>query len=586
LYGQTILSSSDGFYNISSGIGGVGSSPGDIAPDRDWNDRSGSGGGGAAIESIYPNSISGAIDTLQTDGGDGFPGTGSGAGGGGAAEAGFDGTAGSTAVGGNGGDGIGLNLTGTTIYYGAGGAGFGPGGAGNGGEQGGGDSGGFSTGSYYGAGGGAWAGPTQLVTYPWGTYQSNGLGGYGAVIISYKWKFNTSPDDNIVIRGLNQFYDMYSLDSYDGTGSLVYSIWNEGTASLGNSTGWEYNTTVLDGSGSLEVVSSSLHPYVLTQPESSSAISVIQTWFSNNVVYDASSSSYPILTDEQFGTSSFGMYAGNRATYDEAVVIRIGDTEIITEPDTAGDFVPRTGFHISQFSYNQNTNQLLWYMDGYSGSATVNEDIDIRDITLSFNSSSLVSYPDGNPTYPSASQALEYVIEHSGSLDLEYQFVMPQTGQILSGSIDNNRKHIMASTVTPTITSGTGSIHSGSAVDYYPSASIYPGRSANVTFDRAFDASQTRWWWMFYNPLTCQWQAETRTSFGTGLIVNPAQNTFITYPSYDTNIVQTFTGFNDCIERPPVGLGDDSSYNLTAIYTASLTWEEMKHNDDFLFPRY
>jgi len=596
-YGQTIVSASDASLYISSGMGGRGSAPitfGGNDTMNDWNDRSGSGGGGAAIEAIGPGGyITGGYDTQQTDGGDGYDGTGSAGGGGGAAEAGYDGTGGATAKGGEGGDGIRLNYDGVLRYYGGGGAGYGPGGAANGGLGGGGNSGiGLSTGSFYGAGGGAWIGPSQGATTPFGfSYIVNGIGGDGAVIINYKWKFNTSPSDNIVIRGLSQFYDMYDTNSYDGTGSLVYSLWNEGTASLGNVQGWEYNTTVLDGSGSLEVVTSSLHPYVTTEPTSSTSISVLQTWFSNNVIYDASSSSYPIISDEQFGTSSFGMYAGDDTTYGEAVVIKIGDTEIATESGSAGNFVPRGGFHISQFSYNQTTNELLWYVDGYSGSATVNEDIDIRDITLSFNSSSLVSYPDGNPTYPSASQATEYEVQmlNDSFSDFTFTFVVPQTGEVVSRTTNdysNQPRYRFASTTTPVITEGSGSITSGSVVDYYPSSSIYNGRTSQTSYRRP-GGSYLYYIDTFYNVTTCQW---TTTDYYANVprnrITTAAQNSFYTLPSYDTNVTQSFTGFNDCIYRPPVGLGDDSTYNLTAIYTASLTWEEMRHNDDYLYPRY
>ena len=398
-FGQTIVSSSAGIYYESAGVGGRGSSPNDnvafrYAGNTGWNDRSGSVGGGASFFNPL-GFASGSWSTLSNYGGDGWSGsvpnqTGSAGGGGGAGQDGFDGTQGVTARGGAGGDGIQLNLDGTPRYYAGGGAGFGPGGAADGGRGGGGTSGfQLSTGSFYGGGGGAWIGATQTYTGPDGvTYILNGRGSNGAVIINYKWKENTSPVDFITYRGLSQYYDMYSLDSYDGTGSLVYSLWNDGTASLGNEGGWEYNTTVLDGSGSLEVVTQSLHPYVTTEAESgSSQYSFLVTWFSNNTTYGVDGT-YPIMAMENFGTSSFGLYAGDNTSYGEAVVIRIGDTEITTESGSAGNFVPRGGFHISQFSYNQGTNELLWYVDGYSGSATVTENISTDTILASFNSSS------------------------------------------------------------------------------------------------------------------------------------------------------------------------------------------------------
>lgn len=596
-FGQTIVSSSTGVYYTSAGIGGRGSSPGEFAAISDWTERSGSGGGGASV--YDPGTYaSGGYDTLQTDGGDGWSGsltqvTGSGGGGGGSAENGYDGVQGTTARGGEGGNGLRLNFDGTLRYYAGGGAGYGPGGPSDGGLGGGGTSGNiWSTGSFYGAGGGAWMGPRQTYTYPWGdTWYGSGRGGDGVVIINYKWKENTSPVDFISYRGLSQYYDMYSKDSYDGTGSLVYSLWNDGTASLGNEGGWKYNTTVLDGSGSLEVVTSSLHPYVTTEVESGSQISVLQTWFSNNVVYDQSSSSYPILSDEQFGTSSFGMYAGDLATYGEAVVIRIGDTEVTTISGSAANYIPRGGFHISQFSYNQNTNELLWYVDGYSGSAVVNEDITIDDINLSFNSSSAVYNPDSNPVYPSASQAVEYEVQmlNASYSNFTFEFVAPQTGELItrtSNDYSNQPRWRFASTTTPVITEGSGSITSGSVVDYYPSASLYYGRTGETLYRRT-GGSYVRYVDTFYDVNTCQW---TTTDYYANITRNlsryTAQNSFYTLPSYDTNVTQSFFGYNDCIYRPPVGLGDDSSYNLTAIYTASMTWEEMRHNDDYLYPRY
>ena len=601
-FGRTIISASDGIYYESAGIGGVGSNPGNSTANSDWSERSGSGGGGASWGDniIYSE---GGDSYLSTDGGDGYQGTGSAGGGGGAGQDGFDGTSGATAEGGEGGNGLRLNYDGVLRWYGGGGAGYGPGGPSDGGLGGGGDSGiGLSTGSFYGGGGGAWIGTQQNFVTPWGdTYALNGRGSDGVVIINYKWKENTSPVDFITYRGLSQYYDMYSKDSYDGTGSLVYSLWNEGTASLGNEQGWEYNTTVLDGSGSLEVVTSSLHPYITTETESTqSEISVVTTWFSNNVVYDQSSSSYPLISDEQFGTSSFGMYAGDRATYDEAVVIRIGDTEIVTEPDTAGDFVPRQGFHISQFSYNQNTNELLWYVDGYSGSATVNEDISTKDILLSFNSSSLLTYPDANPVYPSASQATQYKITKDSAFgSFSFQFVQPQTGLIVSRSITNSNptSWIFASTELPQITNGTGSIESGSAVDYYPSESLYPGRTVRYDWYRWYQDTDTYAIDMFYDVDTCEWvDTDYQLRIPGNLNRTIGENSWISYTwpvtgagitqSLDTNVTQSFVEFNDCIFRPPVGLGDDSTFNLTAIYTASLSWEEMRHNDDFLYPRY
>ena len=392
--GQTIVSSSAGEFYISAGMGGR---AGKYAQFQEytnttgWNDRSGSGGGGTAVD--VPLYASGGISYLSTNGGDGFLGTGSAGGGGGAGQDGYDGSGTATPTEGEGGIGIQLNLTGVTTYYAGGGAGYGPRGAADGGLGGGGDSGGIGTGSVYGAGGGAWGGASQTWYPPWSPNSSgyiiNGRGADGVVIINYKWKENTNVPGFISYRGLSQYYDMYSKDSYDGTGSLVYSLWtNDTTASLGNEQGWGYNTTVLDGSGSLEVISQSLHPYVETEVESNSqAYSFLVTWFSNNVTYD-SNGLYPILAMENFGTSSLGLYAGDATTYDEAVVIKVGDTEIVTEPDTAGNFVPRQGFHISQFSYNEATNELLWYVDGYSGSAVVNETVSTKDVLMAFNSSS------------------------------------------------------------------------------------------------------------------------------------------------------------------------------------------------------
>ncbi len=390
-FGQTIVSSSTGIYYESAGLGGRGSSPGNNSANSDWTERSGSGGGGAAYGGPLTDFNVGATSSLATDGGDGFAGTGSAGGGGGAGVDGFDGTSGATAKGGEGGDGLQLNLDGTLKFYAGGGAGFGPGGPSDGGRGGGGDSGiGLSTGSFYGAGGGAWIEPAQTYTTTWGAnYFLNGKGGDGAVIINYKWKENEKPNDFISIRGLSQYYDMYSLDSYNGTGSLVYNLWTENTtASLENITGWRYDDDNID-SGSLLVVTSSVHPYVESDIEQpTSELTAMAVWEVNNQTYD-SGGLFPILTDEQFGTSSIGLYAGNNTLYGESVVIKIGDSIVTTESGSAGGFIPRGGFHISQFSYNQDTNEVLWYVDGVSGSATVTETIDDKNLLLNFNSSSL-----------------------------------------------------------------------------------------------------------------------------------------------------------------------------------------------------
>jgi hypothetical protein len=406
-FGQTIISASDGIYYTSAGIGGRGSAPLQFNGNTtmgDWNSRSGSGGGGAAISSLVSDGyITGGYDTLQTNGGDGFNGTGSAGGGGGAGQDGFDGSGGITAQGGEGGEGLRLNFDGTLRWYAGGGAGYGPGGPSDGGIGGGGTSGiGLSTGSFYGAGGGAWLGPSTGYTTPWGdSYILNGRGADGAVIINYKWKFNTSPTGSIVIRGLSQYYDIYDENSYDGTGSLVYSLWsNDTTASLGNLSGWIYDDDNL-GSGSLLVVSQSVHPYVEADVEQpTSELSALTVWEVNNQVYD-SDGLLPILTDEQFGTSSIGIYAGNDELFGEAIVIKIGDTQITTISGSAGRFIPRGGYHISQFSYNQGLNQLLWYVDGYSGSAVVNETISDKTVLLNFNSGSDVASLGKNSVYNS-----------------------------------------------------------------------------------------------------------------------------------------------------------------------------------------
>jgi hypothetical protein len=390
LVGETIVSSSDGSVYISSGIGGPGATPGNNTATYQWNDRSGSGGGGAG-SSLNQDYLGG--DSYQsTDGGDGYNGTGSSGGGGGAGEDGFDGTSGVNAQGAEGGNGLRLNYDGTLRYYAGGGAGWGPGGAADGGLGGGGTSGGLGTGSFYGAGGGAWSGSyTEEISYPWTglTYGNQGLGGTGVVIVNYKWIANPIPTGSVPIqRGIAGWYDSYDKNSYIGSGSDIYSSYGPmGSGSLENG-GWFYNTVILDGSGSLEVTGSQLHPYIQTEAtQSQGEFSIVTTWFSNNVTY-STSSLYPLVSDENFGTSSFGIYAGDLATYEEAIVIKIGDTIITTEPGTAGDFVPRQGFHISQFSYNQARQELLWYVDGFSGSAVVNESITANDILLSFNSSS------------------------------------------------------------------------------------------------------------------------------------------------------------------------------------------------------
>ena len=388
--GQTILSASDGSIHITSGIGGRGAQGDNFAEystKTGWTERSGSGGGGAGVASGL---VSGGVSYQSNDGGWGFFGTGSAGGGGGAGEDGFNGSSTATPTEGEGGDGILSYILGVQKYFGGGGAGYGPRGAADGGLGGGADSGiGNSTGSYYGGGGGAWLEPRETYTTPWGiTYTLSGRGGDGAVIINYKWKANTSPVDYITYRGLAQYYDMYDLDSYDGTGSLVYNLWkNDNTASLENITGWRFDTDNL-GSGSLLIVSSSVHPYVEADEETTNELTAMTVWEVNNQTYD-SGGLIPILTDEQFGTSSIGIYAGNDALYGEAIVIKIGDSIVTTESGSAGGFIPRGGFHISQFSYNQDTNEVLWYVDGVSGSATVNETIDDKSFTLNFNSSSL-----------------------------------------------------------------------------------------------------------------------------------------------------------------------------------------------------
>jgi hypothetical protein len=382
---------------------------------------------------------------------------------------------------------------------------------------------------------------------------------------------------------------MYSKDSYDGTGSLVYSLWNEGTASLGNEQGWEYNTTVLDGSGSLEVVTSSLHPYITTETESTqSQISVMITWFSNNVLYD-SASTYPLISDETFGTSSFGMYAGDRETYDEAVVIRIGDTEIVTEPDTAGNFVPRQGFHISQFSYNQNTNELLWYVDGYSGSATVNETIDDKSLTLNFNSSSLLNYPDLNPTYPSASTVNVYGITVGNPLGIkEIEYTHPVSQETVS-TTTSNENYVVASTTVPNLTGDITSSLIGTAT-YYPSSSLYPGRTSNYDWTLPSSSQWDKIARLSGIGTSCNFTGTAYDYLGSRDIPKSfsvfMENSLVIYDTFYTDVTQSFNSFNDCIDRADAGLGDDSTFNLTAIYTASLTWDEMRHNDDLLYPRY
>ncbi len=396
LQGNTIVSASN--FTINALGGGQGGDNNQSPAELALQYRSGSGGGGAGIPSSVGGEWKAQLSSsgsyfLQTDGGNGWSGsvaeqTGSAGGGGGYLATGSFGTAGVTAEGGRGGDGIRLNLDGTLKYYGGGGGGYGPGGPGNGGLGGTHASlTGTSSGSL-GAGGGATDNSSTWIS-PWGTsYTGGGRGGDGTVILTYRWKYNDTPTGSIAIRGLSQYYDMYDLNSYDGTGSLVYSLWkNEHTASLENDGGWRYDTDNL-GSGSLLIVSQSLNPFVQPEIEQSGQISALTVWEVNNQTYD-SDGLLPILTDEQFGTSSIGIYGGNNELYGEAVVIKIGDTLVATESGSAGGFIPRGGFHISQFSYNQGTNELYWYVDGFSGSAVVNETIDDKSILFNFNSSSV-----------------------------------------------------------------------------------------------------------------------------------------------------------------------------------------------------
>ncbi len=589
--GQTILSASDGSIQITSGIGGRGAQGDNFAEystSTGWTERSGSGGGGAGV---FSGLVSGGVSYQSNDGGWGFFGTGSAGGGGGAGEDGFNGSSTATPTEGEGGDGILSYILGVQKYFGGGGAGYGPRGAADGGLGGGADSGiGNSTGSYYGGGGGAWLEPRETYTTPWGqTYTLSGRGGDGAVIINYKWKANTSPVDYITYRGLAQYYDMYDLDSYDGTGSLVYNLWkNDNTASLENITGWEFDTDNLD-SGSLLIVSSSVHPYVEADEETTNELTAMTVWEVNNQTYD-SGGLIPILTDEQFGTSSIGIYAGNDTLYGEAVVIKIGDSIVTTESGSAGGFIPRGGFHISQFSYNQGTNQVLWYVDGVSGSATVNETIDDKSLTLNFNSSSLVSYPDLNPTYPSASTVDVYGLTVGNPLGIKLiEYTHPVSQETVS-TTTSNLNYVVASTTAPNLTGDITASLIGTAT-YYPSSSLYPGRTSNYN-------------WTI--PSSSQWDKIARLSgIGTSCDFTGTsyddisstqdnqdassiimENSLVIYNTFYTDVTQSFNSFNDCIDRPDVGLGNNSVYNVTAIYTASLDWDEMRHNDNFLYPRY
>jgi hypothetical protein len=137
LQGNTIVSASN--FTINALGGGQGGDNNQSPAELALQYRSGSGGGGAGIPSSVGGEWKAQLSSsgsyfLQTDGGNGWSGsvaeqTGSAGGGGGYLATGSFGTAGVTAEGGRGGDGIRLNLDGTLKYYGGGGGGYGPGGA-------------------------------------------------------------------------------------------------------------------------------------------------------------------------------------------------------------------------------------------------------------------------------------------------------------------------------------------------------------------------------------------------------------------------------------------------------------------------
>lgn len=330
----------------------------------------GSGGGGGGSDCASPG-VGGARTLGQGNvGGNGasttsgfycYDNTSHGGGGGGAASAGIAGNASTNTSDGGAGRLIDINFTNT--YYGGGGAGSHP--SASGGIGGGGNptqDGAPNTGG--GGGAGTLASPNA------------GDGGSGIVILRYLYKADVQ---NSIINSLPVSESLWSLidlaytESYNGTGSTLYDIADYPNDSyINNRDAYEYNTLVLDGSGSMILETSSLDTSFYWDTGSSlyptfQDFTLVITWQGNNLEYNSSSADFPIFSDT---TSGWGIYGGDFTTWDSGIVIRGGGQEYGVGNNTAIQSGGGGGidFHVSQISYNGTTGVVNFNCDNYSGS--------------------------------------------------------------------------------------------------------------------------------------------------------------------------------------------------------------------------
>jgi hypothetical protein len=182
-----------------------------------------------------------------------------------------------------------------------------------------------------------------------------------------------------ISSSLYSYYDVAFTSSYSASGqTTIFDLsGNNRTGSV--SANWNYNSSSVSGSFLRLATSTNTNTIAMPALTLTGSVTFVSAWFLQSATYQFSGAELFAGLDPE----AYGMFIGDQATYGSRVLFAINDQFGLTQAPTGS--ASSGSWHISQFSFNDASNNLNWCMDGITGSFTLSATISTGTITPKFN---------------------------------------------------------------------------------------------------------------------------------------------------------------------------------------------------------
>lgn len=183
-----------------------------------------------------------------------------------------------------------------------------------------------------------------------------------------------------VSSSLYAYYDVAFTASYSASAQTTIFDLSPNAKNGTVSANWNYNTAS-NVTGSFLRLATSANGNTIAMPSLtlSGGVTFVTAWYMTSGSYQFDGIDLFIGTDPE----GYGLYIGNQTVHSSRVLIGINDVFAVTQTPTGS---ARSGsWHISQFSFNDTTDNVNWCMDGVTGSFTLTAGIATGTITPKFN---------------------------------------------------------------------------------------------------------------------------------------------------------------------------------------------------------